>query len=397
MTTSNATPPANSPASTVFSIEGQGLKLNTAEDVAEFVQQIAEMDNLKEIRLSGNTFGIEAAVAIAEALKKKSTIEYCYFSDMFTGRLKTEIPHALKAIGDALVDKPIKHFDLSDNAFGPTGAEPLRNFLSNNRSLETLKLNNNGLGIQGGTIVAQSLLACNELNVKEKTKSNLKTFIAGRNRLENGSMEYLSNAFKAHGSLVHVSMPQNGIRPEGIKTLMTALSECKDLEVLDLQDNTFTTIGSNALAESISSWHKLRKLHVGDCLLGKDGAISLFKALMNYKVESIEELHLAFNEIDEQGASLLSNWLDKFGGKVKLLELNGNCFDPEGDLVEKITQILSDHGHPNALDELDEMEWDEDDDTEDEDDEDEIIENEKPDQDVDELTKAMSKKLAVED
>ncbi len=58
----------------VFSIEGKGLKLDTAEDVQEFVNSIQEIKNLEKAILSGNTFGVEAAQTIAEALKGKKTI-----------------------------------------------------------------------------------------------------------------------------------------------------------------------------------------------------------------------------------------------------------------------------------------------------------------------------------
>lgn len=60
---------------TVFSIEGKGLKLNTAEDVKEFVETIAQMTDLQVIRLSGNTFGVEASEALAAALKPKTTLK----------------------------------------------------------------------------------------------------------------------------------------------------------------------------------------------------------------------------------------------------------------------------------------------------------------------------------
>ena len=41
--------------------------------------------------------------------------------------------------------------------------------------------------------------------------------------------------FQVLGSLVHVSMPQNGINPDGICSLAQALSKNTNLEVLNLQ------------------------------------------------------------------------------------------------------------------------------------------------------------------
>lgn len=60
---------------TVFSIVGKGLKLNTADDVKEFVDTIHQMDDLQVIKLSGNTLGVEASQALAEALKSKTKLK----------------------------------------------------------------------------------------------------------------------------------------------------------------------------------------------------------------------------------------------------------------------------------------------------------------------------------
>jgi Ran GTPase-activating protein 1 len=60
---------------TIYSIEGKGLKLNNAQDCAEFVAEIKKQKGLTEVRLSGNTFGVDAAKAIAEALKDQDELK----------------------------------------------------------------------------------------------------------------------------------------------------------------------------------------------------------------------------------------------------------------------------------------------------------------------------------
>lgn len=64
---------------TIFSIVGKGLKLNTSEDVKVFVDTIAQMEDLKEIRLGGNTIGVEAGQALADILKTRSTLKVITF------------------------------------------------------------------------------------------------------------------------------------------------------------------------------------------------------------------------------------------------------------------------------------------------------------------------------
>jgi Ran GTPase-activating protein 1 len=43
------------------------------------------------------------------------------FSDIFTARLRSELPLSLKFLIDALDNKPVGDLILSDNAFGPDG------------------------------------------------------------------------------------------------------------------------------------------------------------------------------------------------------------------------------------------------------------------------------------
>lgn len=155
-------------------------------------------------------------------------------SDMFTGRLRSEIPQSLEFLSKALEAHPIELLDFSDNAFGPDGLIPLIPLISALKTLKELRLNNTGLGPRGGLLLAESLLAL---------RSGLETLIVGRSRLEDGSMGLLSDSLSRLTTLTKLSLPQNGIRPDGIVILMQGLAPCP-LQELDLQDNTFTLKGS---------------------------------------------------------------------------------------------------------------------------------------------------------
>ena len=56
------------------------------------------------------------------------------------------------------MNKQIVHIDLSDNAFGPAGIKSFDFFLREMHSLKTLKVNNCGLGPEGGEMIAEALL-----------------------------------------------------------------------------------------------------------------------------------------------------------------------------------------------------------------------------------------------
>jgi Ran GTPase-activating protein 1 len=254
--------------------------------------------------------------------------------------------------------------NLSDNAFGPAGAEPLIDFLTNNRSLKILRLNNNGLGIGGGTMIAKALLASADKAKEENRTSSLHTIICGRNRLEDGSSQALADAFAAHGTLVEVRMPQNGIRPDGISNLVKGLAQCKNLKHLDLQDNTFTAKGSVALAKVLPTWEHLTHLNLGDCLLSRKGGLAVSEALKLGKNKKLEWINLQYNEMQADSISVLALAIEEHLDQLSSLELNGNRVEAEDSSIENIISALTKWEHEDALDELDDMEEEEDEEVE---------------------------------
>lgn len=63
------------PNTKVFSLEGKGLKLDTAADVEAHIKPLVEMDDVEEIRLLGNTLGVEACKRLGEVLETKKTLQ----------------------------------------------------------------------------------------------------------------------------------------------------------------------------------------------------------------------------------------------------------------------------------------------------------------------------------
>ncbi|KAJ1881318.1 Ran GAP Rna1, partial [Kickxella alabastrina] len=329
------------PADRIYSLEGKGLKLTTAEEFEPYLEELRSFENLEELRLNGNTIGAEAAKALAEVLRTKPTLKVATFHDIFTSRLKDEVKESVIAICGALSYLPsLIELNLSDNAFGPLGASAMSDFLKKHTILEVLKLNNNGLGIQGGTTIASALIECQAECESQGKAPALHTIVCGRNRLENGSAPIFAKAYAALKSLREVRMPQNGIRPEGIAELVTGLASNPNLTVLDLQDNTFTESGSAALANALPGWSTLETLNIGDCLLGATGGRLITEAL---KVcTTLKTLNLQYNEIEMDGAIALAESLRDLKN-LESIELNGNRFDAESNAVELIKAALSEN------------------------------------------------------
>jgi Ran GTPase-activating protein 1 len=383
--------------STKFSLAGQGFKLNTADDVRQHLQALADSSGLEHIDLSGNTFGVAACEALAPLLSSQHTLRSVDLHDIFTSRKEWEIPEGLQFLLNALLQCPQLHtIDLSDNAFGLQVVVPakkarkegeeekviekaLLNFLSRHTPLKHLVLNNNGMGPEAGTLIANALAELAERKAEARKQGldvpHLESIVCGRNRLENGSMKAWAHAYEAHKSgMKSVKMTQNGIRPEGISLLLrSGLGHCSNLETLDMQDNTFTFKGAGALADVIGGWSKLKELGVGDDLLGANGAIKVFEKLATGHNKEVELLRLQYNDITTKGVEALLRAVKEGLPKLRRVELNGNKFNEDDAHVEAIAEMLSErkeefgsaddpdeHWGVDELDEMEEEESDED-------------------------------------
>ncbi|VDM51845.1 unnamed protein product [Angiostrongylus costaricensis] len=163
------------------------IKMDTSDDAELVANEIETCDDLKTLELRGNTVGVEAGKRLARALENHPELERTLCSAMISANCH------------------ITELDLSDNAFGPIGAEGISQFLASPSaySLQILKLNNNGLGA-GGQVL---------------------------------------------GSLEEISIAQNGIREEGICALAKSFQSNPSLRVINLNDNTCNIEGALELAE----------------------------------------------------------------------------------------------------------------------------------------------------
>lgn len=354
-------------SSKVFSLEGKSLKLGTAADMKPHLQALQDKPEVEEVILVGNTLGVGACEALADVLKAKKTLRHVNLADIYTGRLIDEILPALEALLPALLTLPKLHtINLSDNALGLRLQPPLVAFLKSHTPLEHLILNNNGLGPYAGIAIADALT---ELAAKKKKENAppLRTIVCGRNRLESGSMEAWARAYAAHDQITSIKMVQNGIRPDGIAQLITnGLAHLSALEILDLQDNTFTAKGARALSDVVPKWTHIKELAMGDCLLSARGGIMLSEALKAGNNLGLEVLRLQYNDIDARSIKALAEAQDKLP-KLRRIELNGNKFSEDDASLEVLKEALDarrkEHGPPLAdgehddwgMDELDEL------------------------------------------
>ena len=379
-------------SSTIFSLAGQSLKLTTAAETAPQLSPLTSNPHITEISLSGNTLGIGACEALASALSTKKSLQVANLADIFTSRLLSEIPPALSALLTSLLECPNLHtVDLSDNAFGLNTVAPLVSFLKAHVPLRHLRLNNNGLGPDAGTLIADALseLADRKEQARRAGKDvpHLETIVCGRNRLESGSMKAWARAFGKHRGVKEVRMVQNGIRQDGIVVLLReGLGGCEVLEVLDLEDNTFTITGAKALADVMGRWTRLRELGLGDCYLSARGGILVAEALEKGRPKKLEVLKLPYNNLDKNGVKAILAASKGGLEALRWVELNGNKFSEDDEGVDSLRELLNEREEAAkkkgevdgmwGLDELDELDDESDEEGGDDDEEDEKKEEE---------------------
>eukprot|EP00124_Ichthyophonus_hoferi_P004716 Ihof_evm2s557 gene=Ihof_evmTU2s557 len=309
-------------------------KKDTASHVEDLVDQIKDEKKLVSVKMSKNSFGMDACMALAEALKEHPELEHADLSDIFTGRLLNEIPQSVTAFGDAFMGmRNLRVIDFSDNAFSPAGAEAISPLLTSNYHIKILRFINNGLGIGGGKIIAKALLTAYHKAQSEGQRYELEGFHAGRNRLETEGATALAEAFKTIGTLKAIQMPQNGIRSAGIKALAAAVSANTQLTFLDLNDNTFNDDGAICMASALSKCQSLSTLDFGDCLMGEDGSAAVCEALTPGHT-LLQVINIAGNDIERDGKKPILNMLQNKTGLLSL-DLSNNDLGKRG--VSEIT------------------------------------------------------------
>ncbi|KAG5448340.1 Ran GTPase-activating protein 1 [Clonorchis sinensis] len=332
---SYGTPLLDSKEEHVVTFAGLGLKLDTVEDVGFIVSELKGNTEVTCLNLTGNTLGIVAAEPLGAALENNKKLRRCIFSDLFTGRLKTEIAPALRHLCSGIISSgaQLVELDLSDNAFGPNGVVGVVELLSSPAcfTLEVLRMNNQGLGHEGCRYLTQALEkgreACNRHGLA------LKVFSASRNRLENVGAQMLAKVLADMGSLEELSLCQNGIGihgKDGMQSLSKILMANTKLRLLNLSDNTLTAEGGKIIAKALRSLDKLEELHLGDCILRSSGAQALAAVLDDPKVApDLRVLNLSGNEITRQaGVSLVLSLGSK--SHLESLDLNANEFGKSG-------------------------------------------------------------------
>jgi Ran GTPase-activating protein 1 len=167
-----------------------------------------------------------------------------------------------------------------------------------------------------------------------------------------------AEAFRLHNKVKEIKMVQNGIRQEGISLLLSeGLNHASKLQILDLQDNTFTIMGARALAKVVPLWADILELGIGDSLLGAKGGVLLAEALSKGKNQKLETLRLQYNDITAPAIKNLSTAAHNALPALRRIELNGNKFSDNDESIVALQELLEGRKEKYAGDIVYEDDW----------------------------------------
>ncbi|CAA7270423.1 unnamed protein product [Cyclocybe aegerita] len=313
----------------VLDFRHRQLKLDTAQEVRDLFQDVA-LDQVEVLRMSGNTISAAAGQELGELIRKMPSLQVAHLSDIITSRTIDEVPPAISAICDALLTcSRLVELDLSDNAFGSRVAPTLVPLLSGHTGIQVLKLNNNGLGPEGGRIVASALLnnARKAANEFDSEGSKLRVVVCGRNRLEDGSAPLWGEVLAAHKNVQKVKMVNNGFREDGVLAIAQGLLSCHDLRHLSLRDSTAHNFdgtnsarGWHVLADVIQRSTSLEYLDLSDANLTAEGGSEIIESLSSTPHPDLETVLLENNDLNNSHFARLRSILNTHLPALALLD-----------------------------------------------------------------------------
>ena len=262
----------------------------------------------------------------------------------------------------------IQHLNLSHNNLDRRGCELLAEGVQRMPCLETLDLENQGIGCGGAVQLVSSLHSSKlrELRMAGTgisdpdfdclaryihSTTSLEELGIGGNEISVESIDSLCRALSANSSMRRLDMSYChlttshcvclgqllrhpihcqieklnlggcGLTSDGVGEVVSGLSDNHSLRELLLSGNQIGSQGAVALATMLKTNSSLETLHLGRCGIGSSGGVELGAALERNK--TLRYLGLSWNELGDDGVRGLSAGLEN-NSSLEELRLNGD-------------------------------------------------------------------------
>lgn len=344
------------------SFDGDGLRLDTSDDAGVICEKLLGQ-NVEKLNLQGNTFGIEAAERVGVELSCQPALREAHFKDLFTSRGREEVPEAMKHLLQGICQSgaQLTLLDLSDNAIGPIGAPSVIEFLqsSSSETLEKLYLNNCGLGPEGSTSIAACLpklrnlreFICGRNRLENKGALNMSRALSELTNLEvlklnqNGigveGIKDLVAILKSNiNSVREFDFSDNTIKSQGSEALSQAIIRAPNLKVIHLDDALLENDGFSKICDALSKSPSLEGLEEATFEgneLGGSRIIDLIKLTFS-SCKPDFKLDLLENEFSQAELIKLGSLSEKFTIIVDEVETDTEESDSDEDREQRYNE-----------------------------------------------------------
>ena len=212
----------------------------------------------KNLDLSLNGIGDVGAVALAEGLKDLTSL-----LELRLGNNGITSKGAL-ALVEVLKYNHLQHLSLLINRIGPESMAALVDVICAD-SLQTLKLSEGNLLLDGAVSLSAGLKSCRQLVVLNFSQNNIGPL----------GMLCLAEGLKSCTQLVELDIYLSNIGSHDMSSLAEGLQYCTNLQVLNLRDNKITSDGVAAIVGVMKRCRYLQELDLHGNSIGVDGVAVL--------------------------------------------------------------------------------------------------------------------------
>lgn len=310
------------------------------------------MKVVTKVNLSNKSYTAGAAEIIGGFISKNcaASIKVAILADVIASRMEEEGLQVLQILSDSLKHAELIEVDLSDNAMGSKGIRACEGVLGGQKnSLEQLTLCNNGLSEYSMEEIADILLEGSEDMDEDCICERLTKIHFFNNMSGNKGCEAFARILsKTNSRLIDVRYSGTRAGREGSMILASALDNLtmKNLQRLDLADNSFGAQGAQLLSRALVRCGRLQYLNLRDCVLDDSAIQSICHALFGSdgSSESLQHLDVSGNEITARGARSLSELLEETTN-LRVLHAEENEMTSRG--IQQLAPLL-----PTSLQEL---------------------------------------------
>ncbi|XP_052436331.1 NACHT, LRR and PYD domains-containing protein 3 isoform X3 [Carassius gibelio] len=191
---------------------------------------------------------------------------------------------------------------------------------------------------------------CESLSLSLRSSDSLRELDLSNNNLQDSRVKLLSDGLKSsHCQLNILRLAGCNLTGQCCESLCSSLQSSNSLRELDLSYNSLQDSGVKLLSDGLkSSQCQLNILRVTDCNLS-DQCCENFSSSLQSSNSSLKEMDLSNNDLQDSGVKLLSDGLKSSHCKLKVLRLSGCMVTEEGCCF--LASALS--SNPSHLRELD--------------------------------------------